>query len=83
VAIRSVARSAARPMLHESTGERIQRLRHARGWSQRQLAERAGVSSLTVSRAEQGAEVYAWGLFALADALDTCACALWEGSCPS
>jgi ribosome-binding protein aMBF1 (putative translation factor) len=81
--LRSVRLAGVPPIIHESTGERIQRLRLARGWTQYQLAARAGTSVQTVSRAEQGAEMYAWVLAALADALDTCACALWEGSCPS
>ena len=36
-------------------GEQVMRIRTARGWSQRQLADRSGVSSSTVSRLERGA----------------------------
>jgi transcriptional regulator with XRE-family HTH domain len=36
------------------TGDRIKRLRAGRGWTQRQLADRAQVDPQTVSRVERG-----------------------------
>ena len=68
-----------RPRPHQTTGERIARLRLAKGWSQRHLAELADVSAMTVSRAEQGCEIYAYTLDRLAWALDVSMGYLWCG----
>ncbi len=35
-------------------GERLKQLREARGWSQRELAERSGVPYFTIYRCERG-----------------------------
>ncbi len=35
-------------------GERLRQLREARGWSQRELAERSGVPYFTIYRCERG-----------------------------
>lgn len=37
-----------------ATGERVRELRKARGWLQRELADRAGVNMQTVSNLETG-----------------------------
>ena len=37
-----------------TTGERVRAIRRARGWSQLELASRAGCASSTVSAAERG-----------------------------
>lgn len=37
----------------ETFGERLKRLRKMQGWSQKELAERAGVDYMTVYRAER------------------------------
>ena len=68
-----------RPRPHQTTGERIARLRLVRGWSQRHLSELADLSVLTVSRAEQGCEIYAHTLDRLARALDVSMTYLWSG----
>jgi transcriptional regulator with XRE-family HTH domain len=51
-------------------GARLARLRESRGWTQRQLAERADCASNTVSELERGEQEPAWPLdLALAKAL--------------
>lgn len=40
--------------MRELLGQRIRRLRRERGWSQRELARRAGVSNSLISRIELG-----------------------------
>lgn len=55
---------------------RVQELREALGWSQRDLAEKAGVRQATVSQAESGKGVNLATLEKLADALDVNASAL-------
>ncbi|MDQ2667395.1 MAG: helix-turn-helix transcriptional regulator [Gemmatimonadota bacterium] len=55
---------------------RVQELREALGWSQRDLAEKAGVRQATVSQAEQGGGVNLATLEKLANALDVNAAAL-------
>lgn len=52
-------------MNHEPAAIKAARL--ARGWSQRELAARAGVSTTTVHKAETGALVYASKLRAITD----------------
>ena len=42
------------PTLEQSVGDRIRQARDARGWSQKRLAEEAGVSENTVLSAEKG-----------------------------
>ncbi len=64
---------------HQTTGERIARLRLAEGWSQRQLAELADLSTYTVSHAEQGCEIYAHTLDRLSKALCVSMTYLWSG----
>ena len=68
-----------RPRPHQTTGERIARLRLARGWSQQHLAELADLSTYTVSHAEQGCEIYAHTLERLAFALGVSMTYLWCG----
>ena len=55
---------------------RVQELREALGWSQRDLAEKAGVRQATVSQAESGKGVNLATLEKLANALDVNAAAL-------
>lgn len=53
-------------------GQRVRALRHAKGWSQRQLAHVAGLSLATVTNVEaerHGATLHT--VVALADVLDT------------
>jgi DNA-binding XRE family transcriptional regulator len=63
----------------EATGDRIERLRLKRGWTQAELAERASIAQMTVYRAETGHEMYAWTLAAIAEALSVSMDALWRG----
>lgn len=72
-------RPSRRPTLRETTGERLRRLRLARGWTQAQLAERAGIRPLTISRAEGDHDMYAHTLDALATALGVDMTYLWNG----
>src|SRR5215813_12327833 len=52
-------------------GERLRVLREARGLSQAQLADEAGVNVFTISKTERGLQEPAWPLvLALAGALD-------------
>lgn len=41
-------------MNNETTGERVKRLRDARGWTQQQLADKAGVAQSTINGVEKG-----------------------------
>jgi transcriptional regulator with XRE-family HTH domain len=51
-------------------GARLRALRDQRGWTQAQLAERAGCNSFTVAKTERGEQEPAWPLvLALARAL--------------
>ncbi len=68
-----------RPRPRQTTGERIASLRHVLGWSQQHLAELADLSVLTVSRAEQGCDIYAHTLERLARALGVSMDYLWCG----
>jgi transcriptional regulator with XRE-family HTH domain len=64
----------------ETTGDRLRRLRLARGWSQERLAEEAAIDRQTVSYAERRAtDLFASTLEALAVALDTTMDYLWAG----
>lgn len=49
---------------------RIQELREARGWSQRELSDRSGVRQATISKAESGGGINLATIEMLADALD-------------
>jgi transcriptional regulator with XRE-family HTH domain len=40
-------------------GEEVRRLRHARGWSQQNLADKAGLQPKTISNVERGKALYA------------------------
>jgi transcriptional regulator with XRE-family HTH domain len=55
---------------------RVQELREALGWSQRELGRRSGVRHATISEAEAGASVSLATLEKLANALDVNAAAL-------
>lgn len=57
---------------------RIEELRNAQGWSQRDLAEAAGVRQATISKAESSASVTLKTLEKIADALNVNAAALIE-----
>ena len=52
-------------------GDRLRRLREARGWSQGELAHRAGTTQAQISRIETSLHTNAWAetLWGLADAL--------------
>jgi transcriptional regulator with XRE-family HTH domain len=63
----------------EATGDRIERLRLERGWTQAELSERASIAQMTVYRAETGHEMYAWTLAAIAEALGVTMDALYRG----
>lgn len=67
------------PVLRETTGERLRRLRLAKGWSQMELGLRAGTSQFCVWNLERGSESTAHTLSALAEVLGTCLCYLWAG----
>lgn len=68
------------PMLRETTGGRLARLRKAKGWSQAHLADLAGLDRQTVRHAEQfGSDIYASTLEGLADALGVTMGFLWRG----
>lgn len=58
-----------RPHQKDSLG-RLRELRARRGWTQHDLARESGVSTLTISRAENGRRLHAPTMFHLADALD-------------
>lgn len=77
---RLVDRTAALPVIRETTGERIRRLRMARGWSQRKLGDEAGISFLTVFRAERDDRIFADTLDALATAFGTSMDYVWRGT---
>lgn len=67
-------------VLRETTGERLQRLRLAKGLTQLGLGGAAGLSQPVVSyieRDEHSPQI--WVLAALARALDTCICYLYAG----
>ena len=49
--------------LHRSIGANIQQLRHARGWTQEQLAERLEIQPANLSRYETGARGMSLDLF--------------------
>lgn len=67
-------------VLRETTGERLQRLRLARGWTREQLTLRAGIAHGTVSRLERDQITPTLWLFSeIAKALDTCLCFLYAG----
>jgi transcriptional regulator with XRE-family HTH domain len=64
----------------ETFGDRLQRLRLKRGWTQADLAERAYINDRTISRVETGrGETRAWVLAALAEALGVSMAYLWTG----
>lgn len=67
-------------VLRETTGERLQRLRLAKGLTQEELTLRAGIAHGTVSRLEQDERTPTLWLFSeIAKALDTCICYLYAG----
>jgi phage repressor protein C with HTH and peptisase S24 domain len=63
----------------ETIGERVKRLRLARGWTQQQLAARAGRSQVTISDIERGRNKSSRDLVGIADALDVSAQYLSSG----
>lgn len=65
--------------VRETTGERIRRLRGARGWSQARLAEEANLDQQTISHVERGNEPKVSSLEMLADALGVTMDYLWRG----
>lgn len=69
----------------ESLGERVRRLRKARGWAQADLGDKIGLRQLAVSQIETGktSSPRSETLAALADALDTSVDYLLNGSEPS
>lgn len=78
--VRMLSADAPITLVRETTGERIVRLRSSRDWTQEQLSEVAGLSIQTISRAENGCEIYASTLDALALALETTMDAIWRGT---
>ena len=71
---------ARRTVRHEAMGERIRRLRLARGWTQWETAEHAGLTHADiVGRAERGCDVFASTLAGLAQAFDVTLDELWNG----
>jgi transcriptional regulator with XRE-family HTH domain len=56
----------------EQPGERLRRLREAKGWTQEELERRSGVRQATISQLESGQQTDAMGATwrALADTLD-------------
>jgi ribosome-binding protein aMBF1 (putative translation factor) len=74
-----VLRIVVRP---ETLADRLRRLRRDRGWSQRDLAQRAAVPHATVGKIESGEarEPTAHTVARLARALDTSMDALWLGT---
>jgi len=67
------------PVPPESTGQRIRRLRKARGLTMRELAAQIGVAHTTVQRAEDDCAIYAHTLDALATGLAVGVGYLWNG----
>jgi transcriptional regulator with XRE-family HTH domain len=51
-------------------GQRIREIREARGWLQKELAYRAGVSTVLISRIERGGSIRVESLELIAAALD-------------
>lgn len=77
--VRTMAFHSA-PTVRETTGERIKRLRKARGWSQAQLAEAAGLEQQAISHAERDRhEPRISTIEAIADALDETIGGVWRG----
>lgn len=70
------------PVLRESTGERIRRLRLASDRSIRQLAADAGVCHTVVQRAENDHNVYLHNFVAIAEVLNVDLQYLWDGREP-
>ncbi len=64
----------------EATGERIRKLRRAKGWRQIDLAEQSGVHEVHISDLERGSrEPGLRTLYKIADALDTTLAELLKG----
>jgi DNA-binding Xre family transcriptional regulator len=64
----------------ETLGQRLRRLRVARGWTQRRLEREAALCNATVSSLERGEQPMARTLGALARALEVSMDALWYGA---
>jgi transcriptional regulator with XRE-family HTH domain len=69
----------ARPVVPAAFGDALSRLRRERGWSLKQAGMAAGVSVMTVSRAEQGHNVGLAQAVALAGAYGTTVGTLLDG----
>lgn len=59
------------PAMHETIGERLKRLRLAKGLSQTQLAKLCGVAQSTLSSIEGETRGYGLSIIAIAQALET------------
>lgn len=70
------------PILRETTGERLRRLRLESDRSIRQLATDAGVCHTVVQRAENDHAIYLHNFVALAEALTVSLDYLWGGETP-
>lgn len=57
--------------VNEVFGQRVRRLRHHRRWSLRVLHEQSGVAINTLSRTENGHNLYLYSACKLAEALGT------------
>jgi transcriptional regulator with XRE-family HTH domain len=71
---------AARPVVPAAFGDALFRLRRARGWSLAQAGMAAGVSVMTVSRAERGGNVGLAQAVALAGAYGVSLGGLLDGA---
>ena len=69
--------------LASQVGQRVRRLREERGISQEQLGVRAGLTSRTVRRIEQGEDTKITSLAAIADVLDVDLTALLNNDIPA
>lgn len=67
------------PVLRETTGERIRRLRLESGRSIVQLAHEAGISRKAVANAESDGDVYLYTFARIAEALGVEIGHLWDG----
>ena len=66
----------------ERFGRNVRELRHEKGWTQEELADRSGLAPVQISRVERGTrEVRLTTLLRLVSALETNPTRLFDGLC--